>query len=86
MVVTAIGALVMVAHGATGIAPRGELDATPYQRSELQRRYADEAMAPEVAAARLLLDQIVEPPAIRTVLRSMAVGNTLRLRHDDLPQ
>jgi acetyl-CoA carboxylase carboxyltransferase component len=81
---------VMGAEGAVDVIYRRELAADPSCRSELTERYRAEAMAPQIAAERLSVDEIVEPAATRPML-IMTLGSLLRgaqprYRHDNLPQ
>jgi propionyl-CoA carboxylase beta chain len=81
---------VMGADGAVDLIHRRELEADPALRADLVEAYQLTAMAPETAAERLSVDEIIQPQRTRT-----AVGATLRrlegairstFRHDNLPQ
>ncbi|HVM00911.1 MAG TPA: acyl-CoA carboxylase subunit beta [Egibacteraceae bacterium] len=81
---------VMGAEGAVDVIYRRELAADPARREELVAEYRAEACAPQTAAERLSIDEIIAPDETRAV-----VANTLDalsgamlpgFRHDNLPQ
>ncbi|HEV2347883.1 MAG TPA: acyl-CoA carboxylase subunit beta [Actinocrinis sp.] len=81
---------VMGAQGAVDVIYRRELEAEPGRRDELTSHYEAEAMAPGIAAARLSVDEVIEPEDTRRflaeTLRGLAGADVPRFRHDNLPQ
>jgi acetyl-CoA carboxylase carboxyltransferase component len=81
---------VMGAEGAVDVIFRRELEAEPSRRDALIERYRTEATAPELAAARLSVDEIIGPEdtrmVIATTLRHLAGAQVRTYRHDNLPQ
>jgi acetyl-CoA carboxylase carboxyltransferase component len=81
---------VMGAEGAVEIIHRRELEADPGCWADLVSSYELTAMAPETAAARLSVDEIIIPERTRSVvaatLRHLAGANRPGFRHDNLPQ
>ena len=81
---------VMGAEGAVDVIFRRELEAEPSRRDALIERYRTEATTPELAAARLSVDEIISPADTRAVvamtLRHLAGAQVRAYRHDNLPQ
>jgi propionyl-CoA carboxylase beta chain len=81
---------VMGAEGAVEVVWRRELERDPLRAAELVSRYRAEAMAPQLAAERLSIDEVIEPAQTRGViaaaLRSLADAARPEFRHDNLPQ
>ncbi|HET8681928.1 MAG TPA: carboxyl transferase domain-containing protein, partial [Micromonosporaceae bacterium] len=81
---------VMGAEGAVDLIFRRELAADPSRRTELVERYRREAMAEDLAAERLSVDEVIPPERTREVvagtLRSLAGAVRPGFRHDNLPQ
>jgi acetyl-CoA carboxylase carboxyltransferase component len=81
---------VMGAEGAVEILHRRELVTAPHRRPALVEQYRAQAMAPEPAAHRLSVDEIVSPdrtrPLVAATLRSLAGALRPAFRHDNLPQ
>jgi propionyl-CoA carboxylase beta chain len=81
---------VMGAEGAVDVIFRRELAADPDRRPELVARYQTEAMAPQIPAERLSVDEIIAPDRTRHVvaatLRSLNGAIRPQFRHDNLPQ
>jgi propionyl-CoA carboxylase beta chain len=81
---------VMGAEGAVEIIHRRELEADPSCWEDLVTSYELTTMAPETAAARLSVDEIIPPPttrtAIATTLRHLTGALRPTFRHDNLPQ
>ncbi|MGH3824803.1 MAG: acyl-CoA carboxylase subunit beta [Pseudonocardiaceae bacterium] len=81
---------VMGAEGAVEVIFRRELAASPSSRAELIDRYRAEAMAPQIPAERLSIDEVIAPsqtrPIVAATLRSLAGATRPGFRHDNLPQ
>jgi propionyl-CoA carboxylase beta chain len=81
---------VMGAEGAVDIIHRRVLDAEPERRGELIACYRAEAMNSTISAARLSIDEIIEPADTRRIIAA-TVASLCRTphhgyRHDNLPQ
>jgi propionyl-CoA carboxylase beta chain len=81
---------VMGAEGAVEIIHRRELEDDPGCWDDLVTSYETSTMTAESAAARLSVDEIIEPERTRSVvaatLRQLAGANRPTFRHDNLPQ
>lgn len=81
---------VMGAEGAADIIFRRDLQVDPSRGAEFIERYRAEAMAPQITAERLSVDEIIPPEQTRYVvastLRSLDGANRPHFRHDNLPQ
>ncbi|MPZ71878.1 MAG: methylmalonyl-CoA carboxyltransferase [Nitriliruptorales bacterium] len=81
---------VMGAEGAVDVIYRRELQADPEQRPALIEGYRAEAMAPQIPAERLSIDEVVTPGETRDMvaatLASLRGGLHPEFRHDNLPQ
>ena len=81
---------VMGAEGAVDVIFRRDLAADPARRTELIERYQAEAMAPQIPAERMSVDEIIPPERTRHVvastLRSLDGAICPQFRHDNLPQ
>ena len=81
---------VMGADGAVDVIFHRELASDPSRRAELVDRYRAEAMAPDIPAERMSIDEVIAPGDTRTVvaatLRSLERAASPRFRHDNLPQ
>jgi acetyl-CoA carboxylase carboxyltransferase component len=81
---------VMGAEGAVDVIFRRDLAADPSRRDELIARYRAEAMAPEIPAERLSVDEVIKPGETRAVVAATLAGlrGAIRpgYRHDNLPQ
>lgn len=81
---------VMGAEGAADVIFRRDLQADPSRGAEFIERYRTEAMAPQITAERLSVDEIIPPEQTRHVvastLRSLDGANRPQFRHDNLPQ
>ena len=81
---------VMGAAAAAEVIYRRELEAEPARRGDLVARYRAEATAPQVAASRMSVDEVITPeetrPVVAAVLGSLRAARAPRFRHDNLPQ
>lgn len=81
---------VMGAEGAIGVIFRRDLQEDASRGAELIECYRAEAMAPQISAGRLSVDEIIPPDRSRQVivstLRSLNGVNRPQFRHDNLPQ
>lgn len=81
---------VMGAEGAVDIIYRRILEEDPSRRNEMIDHYRTHAMAPEIPAERLSIDEIIAPHETRRVvartLRALAGSVRPHFRHDNLPQ
>jgi len=81
---------VMGAEGAVDVIFRRTLQDDPTRREELIETYQREAMAPQLAAERLSVDEVIEPAQTRrtvaSTLRALARAVHPGFRHDNLPQ
>ncbi len=81
---------VMGAEAAIDVIFRRDLQANPARSAEFIERYRTEAMAPQISAERLSVDEIIPPERTRHViastLRSLNGANRPQFRHDNLPQ
>ena len=81
---------VMGAEGAVDVIYRRELAEDPDRRDELIARYREEAMAPEIPAERLSVDEVIAPEETRAVvaatLQSLEHTRVPGYKHDNLPQ
>lgn len=81
---------VMGAEGAVDVIFRRDLEKDPSRRGELLARYRAEAMAPNLPAERLSVDEVIAPDdtraTIAATLDSLERKAIPRFRHDNLPQ
>jgi propionyl-CoA carboxylase beta chain len=81
---------VMGAEGAVEIIHQRRLQRDPASRGDLIREYQQQVMPVERAAARLSVDEIIDPACTRetlsSVLRSLSGGIERTFRHDNQPQ
>jgi acetyl-CoA carboxylase carboxyltransferase component len=81
---------VMGAEGAVDVIFRRQIEREPSQRDALIEHYRAEATGPELAAARLSVDEVIGPEdtrrVITTTLRYLAGARVRAYRHDNLPQ
>jgi acetyl-CoA carboxylase carboxyltransferase component len=81
---------VMGADGAVDVIFRRELESAPSRRSDLIDQYRAEATAPQIAAERFSVDEIIDPTSTRAVVAAtvahLAAAVPRCFHHDNLPQ
>lgn len=80
---------VMGAEGGIDIVYRRKLREQPELRGRLMVEYRETCLGASVAAARLSIDEVIEPASTRevvvSVLRQLREGQRPEFRHDNLP-